>query len=160
MHPDLGPGAPAVRALLARVTRLTPDEALQLLQGAAALERAGWPAAAERAEMCLALVSEVAGSAVRDVPAAVWAAFEVARGGAVWRAEAARIAAIEDDPRRAADALGAHVTLVFAAERLIEQSAAAIACARLLPPADSALVLGPWLVVTRESAASPTSGDA
>ncbi|MGC8633377.1 MAG: hypothetical protein ACP5VP_01700 [Candidatus Limnocylindrales bacterium] len=146
--PDLGPEGPAVRAFLRRVLRLTPAEALHLLQDAAALEREGRPGAADRAEQCLALAGELAGSAAYDVPAAVWAAFETARQGPAWEGEAARLAALEGDPHRWAEAVGAHVSLLFDTERALEQIAAALACAHVLPLPDAVLVLAPWRALT------------
>lgn len=158
--PDLGLDAPAVRAFLARVLRLTPAEALRLLQDAAALEREGRPAAAERAEQCLALAGEVAGSAARDVPAAVWAAFETARQGSAWGAEAGRLAALEGDPHRWAEAVGAHVSLLFDTERTLEAIAAALACARVLPLPDAIIVLAPWRGLSDADESLPVPGGA
>jgi|BarGraNGADG00212_1021973.scaffolds.fasta_scaffold09944_5 hypothetical protein len=141
---DLGPGAAQVWEFLPRVARITPDEALRLIREAAALEREGRTVAVERAQACLALASGLSGSADRGVHAAVSAAFHAARESAAWKAAADLIWVDRSNPRRSAEATGAHASLMWDTQRVLEGIAACLAVAQFLDPPDVALVLAPW----------------
>jgi hypothetical protein len=155
---DLGPGAAQVWEFLPRVARLTPDEALRLITAAAALEREGRTVAVERAQACLAIASGLSGSADRGVHAAVSAAFHAARESAAWKAAADLIWVDRSNPRRSAEATGAHASLMWDTQRVLGGIAACLAVAQFLDPPDVALVLAPWQAVMGDDGPTVVSG--
>jgi hypothetical protein len=145
--------------MLRRVTRITPAEALRLLRVAAELEREGRPAATRRAIAYLGTVSKGNSKAGRDVPAAVAAAFRIARESATWQRTWNEIWMDDGNPRRSAEAAGGFLSVAWDTERTLDGIAGALAVEPFLAPSDLEIVLAPWNEMLRNDEATVQLGE-